>query len=159
MMPAESHVTKSASHTLRSLCLGLCSSFLLTDTQCGLPVRAPGNKALLHVEIPEHPVPMTGLSSAGWHAWQGACFEDSKVLAPSSLMSSTDTILKAEGLRALTPTQAQQLINHNLAKIAHLEEQNQHLLVRCLAPLFLPATSSTARSYIQTDLFMIIIVS
>ena len=42
---------------------------------------------------------------------------------------ATDGLLRAEGIKALTMTQAQQLVEHNLNKIAHLFEQNKHLEV------------------------------
>jgi deferrochelatase/peroxidase EfeB len=44
-------------------------------------------------------------------------------------MLPVDTRLRAEGLKAMTATQAYQLINHNLEKIEQLSVQNQHLKV------------------------------
>ena len=46
----------------------------------------------------------------------------------------TDGQLRAEGIKALTLAQAQQLMGHNLDKVAHLLEQNKHLQVRFLTP-------------------------
>lgn len=43
--------------------------------------------------------------------------------------SETSLVLRSEGIRALTLTQAEQLIQHNNNRIAFLVEQNRHLQV------------------------------
>lgn len=53
-----------------------------------------------------------------------------RYFVPPSLMStlySTDSALREAGIKALTVTQAQQLLNHNANKIAFLTEQSAHL--------------------------------